>query len=847
MRYILIALASLVLLAAAAVAGGTYILWEYGRNLPDYQQLADYQPPVVSRVHAGDGSLLREFATERRVFVPLDSIPARVQKAFIAAEDNQFFAHPGLDWRGIARAVVHNAQAVFTDDRLIGGSTITQQVAKNFLLTDARTLRRKIEEAILSLRIERAFSKREILELYLNEIYLGRGSYGVASAALNYFDKAMSELTVAEAAFLAGLPKAPANYEPRDNPDRAIARRNYVVAQMRENGFITPEEARAARQAPIDAPGRGSIDQAQGDYFVEAVRRRIQEGFGDDRLYEGGLSVRTTLEPRLQQSAEEALRNGLEAYDRRHGWRGAPASLDDFAGWQDKLADKAFPGRRESWRKAVVLKVQPEVALLGFADGTRGRLPLAALEWARPALEEGRVGAKPSAVSDVVSPGDIVLVEKLDPASEAAAGEGPLAYGLRQRPQINGAVVAMDPHTGRVLAMTGGYSFARSEFNRVTQAERQPGSAFKPLVYLAALENGFTPADLIMDAPITIEQGGDRGTWKPANYSRRFYGPSTMRVGIERSRNLMTVRLAQYIGMDEVSEMAGRLGVAEDMPLNLANALGAEEVTLLDLTAAYAMMVNGGRRVSPRLMDRIQDRRGDTIHRADQRNCPDCRGVAWRPGLAVPELPDKREQVLDPRHAYQMVSMLKGAVERGTGWRIDRRIDQPIAGKTGTTDNNRDAWFMGFTPDLAVGVYTGFDEPRTLGENETGSRVAGPIFASFMEDALKDQPGVPFRTPDGIRLVHINVDTGERASDPSKDNVVREAFVAGTEPAPQDDVRVLDNPNRLIQASDVEAAGVDAEDTTTTTVEDGAAGEDSGAPEDVDRFRGTGSGTGGLY
>lgn len=763
---------TMVTLLVLAGGGLAYLVWRYGQDLPDYRQLADYRPPTVTRVHAGDGRLLAEYAREKRVFVPASAIPARVKNAFVAAEDKNFYRHFGIDPLGILGAAIDNLRRLGQNRRPRGASTITQQVAKNFLLSNEVSLERKIKEAILAIRMERTFTKEHILELYLNQIFLGRRSYGVAAAALNYFDKSLDELTIGEAAFLAGLPKAPSRYDPERNPEAAYQRRDYVIGRMLEDGYITPEEAEAARAEPLVLRARAATEIARADFFVEEVRRRLVERFGEEGFYEGGLSVRTTVLPRLQQIADRALRDGLAAYDRRRGgWRG-PLGRIELTGEGDWAAalrrvDPGFELRH--WRKAVVLEATAERARLGFADGSTGELSSEGVAWARPRLEDGRLGPEPRRVTDVLAPGDVILVE----------AHGEEGWALRQRPEVEGALVAMDPHTGRVLAMSGGFSFRQSKFNRATQAKRQPGSAFKPFVYLAALEAGMTPASIVLDAPIVIDQGPGLPKWKPANYSDKFYGPSTLRLGLEKSRNLMTVRLAQEIGMDRVVEVARRFGIGEGMTPLLSSALGSNEVTLLHLTTAYAMLVNGGRRVEPVFVDRIQDRFGRTVYRADTRPCEGCAAESWDGG-PPPTLPERRERVVDPRIAYQIVHMLEGVVERGTGRRA-RDLGRPLAGKTGTTNESRDAWFMGFSPDLAVGVWVGFDVPKSLGRRETGASVALPIWKEFMGRALEGEPPTPFRMPPGVVNVRIDADTGLLPG-PGTERVIVEAFLPGTEP-----------------------------------------------------------------
>ena len=780
---------TLVVMVLAAAGGGLYLFYHFGRGLPDYQQLADYESPTVTRVHAGDGRLLAEFAKQKRVFVPIGAMPKRIVKAFLSAEDKNFYSHPGIDFVGVLRAVLTNLSRLGTDQRLVGASTITQQVAKNFLLTNEVSYERKIKEAILAFRIERAIPKDRILELYLNEIYLGFGSYGVAAAALNYFNQSMDELSIADTAFLAGLPKAPNNYHPIRRPGAARARRDYVIGRMLEDGFISRAQAEAAWRAPLIVQPRDATEFVRADHFTEEVRRELIDRYGEKGLYGGGLSVRTTLDPRMQAAADRILRGGLISYDRRHGWRGPLGRLAGVRNWQAGLARIALPDGLEiampAWRTAVVLEVSDGRAAIGLGDGATGYIPLGELAWARAWREKQRRGPRITAAGQVLQPGEVVLVEALGPAADGAARPG--AYGLRQVPDVDGGLVALDPHTGRVLAMSGGFSYAASQYNRVTQARRQPGSAFKPFVYIAALEKGFTPSSLILDAPFVIDQGPGLKKWKPSNYSKRFYGPSPMRIGVEKSRNLMTVRLAQNIGIESVADYAERFRVVDKLPHLLSMALGAAETTLLDITTAYAMFVNGGKRIRPTLIDRVQDRNGRTIFRHENRPCDGCRGVEWS-GQDVPQIPDTRERVADPRSAYQIVSMLEGVVQRGTGRRI-KAVGRPLAGKTGTTNDSIDAWFVGFSPDLAVGVYIGFDKPRTLGRGETGASAAVPVFRDFMQTVLAGSPAIPFRIPSGIRLVRVNAKTGLPAA-PGDRQVILEAFRPGTEP--KADRQVLD-------------------------------------------------------
>jgi len=780
-------LAGVGLLALLGAGAFFAVSYHYGRGLPDYQQLATYEPPVVSRVHAGDGSLIAEYATEKRVFVPIAAIPALVKEAFIAAEDKNFYSHPGIDLFGIVRASIQNLSQVGQNRRPVGASTITQQVAKNFLLTNEVSIERKVKEALISLRIERALSKDRILELYLNEIYLGFGSYGVAAAALNYFNKPLDELTAGEAAYLAALPKAPNNYHPYRQAAAAKGRRDWVLERMAEERFITDEVAMASQIQPLGVRPASETRVIEAGFFAEEVRRQLYDRYGETGLYRGGLSVRATLDSRLQAIADKALRDGMIVYDRRHGWRGSIAKIDlDGGNWQAKLAAVTPPPALAPWKLAVVLQVTGDQARVGVNGLGEGSIPFEQLRWARPWAKDQTVGPLPKSPSDVLAIGDVVAVAPLeDTAGKGKAGERQSLWSLQQIPDVNGGLIALDPHTGRVLAMSGGFSYAASQFNRATQAWRQTGSSFKPFVYTAALDSGFTPSSLVLDAPFVMDQGPGLGLWKPGNYANDFLGPSTLRTGIEKSRNLMTVRLAQTIGMDKVAAYAKKFGVIDRLDPVLSMSLGAGETTLLRITTGYAMFVNGGKRITPSLIDRIQDRHGKTIYRHDARVCDGC--VEGEADVnRLPTLPDKREQVEDPRTAYQMVSMLQGVVQRGTGIRI-ASLGKTLAGKTGTTNDYTDAWFVGFSPDLVVGTYIGFDNPRTLGRAETGSSVTVPIFRDFMEAALKDQPAIPFRIPPGIRLVRVNSANGQLASASERGSIL-EAFKPGTEPSGRDAV-----------------------------------------------------------
>jgi len=794
------------LAAVGVVAGVAVLIYAFiyvsGLDLPPYEQLEEYEPPVTTRVHAGDGTLVAEFARERRLFVPVEVMPPAVKYAFISAEDKGFYEHSGLDYVGIVRANINNISNILNDRPLEGGSTITQQVAKNFLLTSEQKIERKVKEMLIARRMERAFTKDRILELYLNEIYLGNRSYGVAAAALNYFGKSLEELDIAEAAYLATLAKAPSNYHPVYNEDRAIARRNWIINRMFEDGHITREERDASQAQPLGAVIAPPLGARSSDmeYFAEEVRRQVGERYSVEALYDGGLSVRSTLNPRLQRAANRAFRKWLVVYDQRHGWRGEvstldlPSDLDEKADievregeevpfiWQQALKDEIqqladnnkYSDDLAPWQLVLVLDVNQRSATVGLADGTRATVPLAAATWARSYVNVDALGPEVSNLSQVLEAGDVVYVEPfVNDAGETVDGQ----FALRQVPAVNGGMLVMDPHTGRVLAMVGGFSFGLSEFNRATQANRQPGSTFKPFVYAAAIDNGYTPSSIVLDAPFVAPSLGD-DWWKPGNYiAGRFYGESTLRLGIEKSRNTMTARLAQDIGIDTIIEYAERFGVSDTLPRELAISLGAGETSLPRLTSAYSMFVNGGRRIEPVLIDRIQNRYGETIYKRDTRACGECNVEDWD-GQNEPYVADLRDQVIDPRTAYQMVSILEGVVQRGTGTRVREAVpNKPIAGKTGTTDDYKDAWFVGFSPDLAAGIYVGFDLPASMGQGEGGGIVAAPIFGEFMAEALKDEPALPFRVPSGIRLVRVDAKTG-RPARPGQSDVILEAFKA---------------------------------------------------------------------
>ncbi|MGM4922291.1 penicillin-binding protein 1A [Tardiphaga sp. 804_B3_N1_9] len=791
----LFAAGTVVFLVGVAAAAG--LIWHYSKDLPDYSQLQDYEPPVMTRVHAADGALLGEYSKERRLYLPIQAVPKLVINAFLAAEDKNFYEHGGLDYSGMARAMVLYAQNLGSNRRPQGASTITQQVAKNFLLTNEVSFTRKIKEALLAMRIERTYSKDKILELYLNEIYLGLGAYGIAAASLVYFDKSVNELTVSEAAYLAALPKAPSSLHPIKNRDRAIERRNYVVDRLLENGWIKQADADKARKETLSVTGRNSSGHIfAGEYFAEEVRRDILERYGEKKLYEGGLSVRTTLDPKLQVMARKTMTNGLINFDEVRGWRGATNKIDISGDWGVKLAEVKALSDIAPWKLAVVLDVSDQSARIGFQPGRElggavlkdrqtGILTLDGVRWAKPAAGPTK-GKTPTAVSQVLAAGDVIYVDPLT-NKDGSVVEG--QFRLRQYPEVSGAMVAMDPLTGRVLAMVGGFSFDQSQFNRATQAYRQPGSSFKPLVYSAAMDNGYTPSTVVVDAPIEIDQGQGAGVWRPENYSTgKYFGPVTLRNALMRSLNTVTVRLAQDVGMPLIGEYAKRFGVYDELPNYLSYALGAGETTVMRMVTAYSMFANGGRRVKSTLIDRIQDRYGHTIFKHDQRECRGCDAPEGWKNQAEPQLVDRREQVLDAMTAYQITSMMEGVVQGGTAT-VLREVGKPIAGKTGTTNDEKDAWFIGFSPDVVVGIYVGYDKPRNLGNKATGGALAAPIAKDFMKLALADKPAVPFRVPAGIKLIRVDAKSGMRAGPGDGGRTILEAFKPGT--APPDNYSVI--------------------------------------------------------
>ncbi len=712
--------------------------WYFSAGLPDYKKLSNYEPSVLSRVYTENGELVAEFALEKRLFIPYDSIPKKVINSFLSAEDKNFFQHPGVDAKGVTRAFIKNIKNVFSNKRLEGASTITQQVAKNFLLTNEVSLKRKIKEAILAFRIEKAFTKKRILELYLNEIYLGQGTYGVASASLEYFDKSVKELDYVESALLAALPKAPSKYNPFNSPDLAKKRRNIVLKNLKNNGYISGSDLKKFLNTDINLKNRKVFLIEEAKSYTEEVRRIVKTDYGFEKLYSQGLSMSTPLNPNYQISALNSLRYGIEEYDKRKGWRGPIANIFSDKNWKEILK-KINLDKTLGWEVAQVLNVDGYTSEIKFINKQKkGQIFFENLKWTNK-----------KSFDDLLENGDLIFLKKNQKGN----------WDLKQLPLVNGGIVVMNPHNGEVKALVGGYSYVSSEFNRATQAKRQPGSAFKPIVYAAALENGYLPNSLILDAPFVSEQGAGLKDWKPENYGKKFYGPSTLRKGIEKSRNLMTVRIAQNLGFEKIALMSKNLGVYENIPELLSVSLGSNETTLLKLTTAYCSFVNGGKKINSKMIKRIQDRRGKTIYNSEGRSCSGCE-IFQEKNKSLLKILDNRPQVISPETAYQVTSLLEGAVKRGTGKKL-RVLEVPLAGKTGTTNDNYDAWFIGFTSNLVIGVYIGYDDPKSLGKYETGSKVALPVFKKFVETALYKEDFKPFKVPSGIYFYPVNYDTGE--------------------------------------------------------------------------------------
>ncbi|NEK22100.1 PBP1A family penicillin-binding protein [Sulfitobacter sp. JBTF-M27] len=767
------------------------IFWMYGRDLPSHESLAQYTPPTISRIYSGQGRLIDEFAKERRLFAPADTIPPLIKQAFISAEDKNFYDHDGYDLRGIAAAAVDAVKSRGRDVR--GASTITQQVMKNFLLSGDRRAERKIKEIILAARLEETLDKEKILELYLNEIFLGQNSYGVAAASQTYFNKTLSELAPHEAAFLASLPKAPSDYHPVRRKDRLLARRNFVLREMNENGYISDDVYAAEKAQPLRSVQNGDFESFKAelpprDYFTDEIRRQLSQNFGEGEFFTGGLTVRATIDNEMQPIAANSLRRELEDYDRSRGvWRGTGEKipvdmLESEESWRAALADLRVPrdiDLENKWYPAVVLSVGENDARIGIEgveeDADGHFIPAKDVQWARKLLEDGKLANKARVAGDLLEVGDVVLVRRMTADNDGSF----IRWTLRQVPEVQGAFVAMDVDTGRVIAMQGGFSYQASVFNRATQAQRQPGSSFKPFVYASALDSGYSPATIVVDAPIEINT--PQGIWRPKNASNRYYGPTPLRTGIEQSRNLMTIRLAQEVGMDIVGSYAERFGVYDDLAPVLANALGSQETTLYQMVSAYAMFANGGERVQPTLVDRVQDRYGRTVYKHDERICNDCQLASLDPGVA-PRVISNRERVMDPVTAYQLTSMMRGVVERGTA-RKAVNLPVPTAGKTGTTNDAKDVWFIGFTSNIVAGCYIGYDQPKPMGRGASGGGMCGPVFQRFMSQAVQKYGGGPFTVPEACEFINIDRFSGARLSDEaSGPNVVSECFREGEEP-----------------------------------------------------------------
>ena len=726
------------------------ILWTYSNKLPDYKFLKNYKPSVSSKLYSGGGELVSDFSSEKRIFVPYNTIPKKVIHAFLSAEDKNFFSHPGVDARGIIRAVLRNISNIIYEKRLEGASTITQQVAKNFLLSNEVSLNRKIKEAILAFRIERALSKERILELYLNQIYLGQGAYGIASASLEYFDKPISKLDYAEASLLAALPKAPSKYNPFKNIDLAKRRRDLVIKNLYDNSYIGYKKYKKLLNTKITLKKRKKIYLEDARYYVEDVRKFIVEKYGFDRVYKQGFNIKTPINLDIQTIATQSLRDGLIQYDKRKGWRGPLLNKKDTNNWNNDLK-KYHLEKSIGWNLAIIKKINKFFVEIETDQKIAGKIEYQDVSWTKKELDK------------LFKVGDIVYVNKIKDN----------IFSLKQLPKANGGIVVMDPFTGRVIAMSGGFSFKRSEFNRATQATRQPGSAFKPFIYALALENNFTPSTLILDAPIVLDQGEDLKKWKPENYGKKFYGPSTLRTGLEKSRNLMTVRIAQELGIKKITTFSKQLKIYENPEELMSISLGSAETTLLKLTTAYCSFINGGKLIEPIFVDRIQDSEGNTIYNSEKRVCKKCNEISFL-GEEIPKITDNFPQIFSAETAYQVTSMLEGAIQRGTGRKL-KDLNLDLAGKTGTTDENNDAWFVGFTSNLVVGVYVGFDEPKSLGRYETGSKTALPIFKAFIKNAVKKKDARPFKVAKNIKMMVIDLITGKKANFGSKKTII-EAF-----------------------------------------------------------------------
>ena len=765
-KNIFILILSFGLLSALSIIA---VLWAFSNNLPEYKFLKNYKPAVSSKVYSGDGELVNDFSSEKRIFVPYKAISEKVINSFLSAEDKNFFYHPGVDAKGVLRAVVNNISNIIASRRLEGASTITQQVAKNFLLTNEVSLNRKIKEAILAFRIERALSKERILELYLNQIYLGEGTYGVASASLEYFDKPISELSYEEAAMLAALPKAPSRYNPYKNIKLAKFRRDLVLKNLLENGYINEKNYKKFINNKISLKKRKKTFTEDTSYYVEDIRKDVVEKLGFDKVYKQGLNISTPINLDLQKIAIKSLREGLISYDKRRGWRGPIINSKRLDNWNNNInLDKFRLEKSINWEIAIVIKIDKFFVDVETENKENGIIKYENISWVKKEFDQ------------ILKVGDIIYVEKLKGNT----------FALRQLPEVNGGIVVMDPFTGRVLALSGGFSFKKSEFNRATQALRQPGSAFKPFIYALALENGYTPSTLILDAPLVLEQGSDLKMWKPENYGKKFYGPSTLRMGLEKSRNLMTVRIAQDLGLKKIVNFSKQLKIYEDPSELLSISLGSAETTLLKLTSAYSSFVNGGKLIMPIMIDRIQDSEGNTIFNNEKRKCINCDQISYL-SENYPNIRDEFLQIFSSETAYQMTSILEGTVQNGTGKNL-KDLNLDIGGKTGTTNSNTDTWFIGFTSKLVIGAYVGFDNPKSLGKYETGAKTALPIFKNFVKNAVKKEEARPFKVADNIIMKVIDPITGKKPSSSTKSTII-EAY----KNLPNDNLANQDINNRL--------------------------------------------------
>ena len=744
-KNIFIAFLGLFLLSSITIL---IVLWTFSNSIPDYKFLKNYKPPVSSKMYSGNGELVADFSKEKRIFVPYSAIPNNVINSFLSAEDKNFFSHPGVDAKGVLRATINNIKNIMTSKRLEGASTITQQVAKNFLLTNEISLNRKIKEAILAFRIERALTKERILELYLNQIYLGSGAYGVAAASLEYFDKSIKELDYNETALLAALPKAPSKYNPYRDIQLAKFRRNLVLKNLLDNNFLDQKKYLEFKEKPIKLKKTKKIFLEDAQYYIEDVRKNIIQKLTYEKVYKQGYNINTPINLNLQKIATDSLRNGLIRYDRRKGWRGPIINIDYSKTWFNDIKKKSKLEKSIEWEIAIVKKINQFNANIETQNNMEGIIKYKDISWTKKEFQ------------DLLKKGDVVYVKKIKENF----------YSLQQLPKINGGIVVMDPFTGRILALSGGFSFKNSEFNRVSQALRQPGSAFKPFVYALALENQYTPSSLVLDAPLVLDQGTDLKKWKPQNYGKKFYGPSTVRIGLEKSRNLMTVRIARSLGIDKVADFSKEMKIYENPEELLSISLGSAETTLLSLTSAYCTFVNGGKLIKPILIDRIQDGEGNTIINNENRKCVNCDKISFT-GDEFPIIEDNFNQILSPQTAYQITSILQGVIHRGTGKKL-KKLGLNLAGKTGTTNENTDAWFIGYTSNLVIGVYVGMDNPEPLGKFETGSKAALPIFEHFVKKAVKKSDSRPFKVPKNITLMVVDPITGEKAKFTSKNTII---------------------------------------------------------------------------